>query len=260
MRLLDKAGLYGIVNDMAQQPRKETPLRFRFIGWQGDWSDGWYALRMPTRHVPAIQVHAFMEQITDWLFEQDILLNEQAYIANGNTGDGPVVPAAEDGSVMALLFRNADDLMRFHVEFDCDGVTPQRLYRSLYAKASIPNFVLASLARTAYASIRQMITETGEDFPEWDQRDDDEQQFFLQLIREYLEDPTRTPEAMHEAWLDRRRMEDWHYAPIADLANRRHPSMVPFGKLAAREQHETRLTAAIVTSLAPMLRRNARRT
>lgn len=248
----------GIVNVMAQRTRKENPLRFRFTGWQGDWSDGWYALRLPTRDVPAIEVHAFMEQIVDWLFEQDILLNEQAYIANGNTGDGPVVPASKDGSVMTLLFRDADDLMRFHVAFDCDGVTPQRLYTALYTKARIPNFVLASLARTAYAAIRQLIIETGEDFPEWGQCDDNEQQFFLQLVREYLEDPTRTPEQMHEAWLDRRRLEDWHYAPVVDLGNRRHPSMVPFSKMPARDQHETRLTAAIITSLAPMLRRHAR--
>jgi RyR domain len=227
---------------------RDNRYRFSFLGWQ----TGWYVLRLPDRLAP-LELHAYQNQILEWLIEQDITPNILSYLANGNTGDGPVVPAM-DGDALCLLLRRAPDVLRFSMQFRCWGITPEAMFAALHAEASVHKFVLGDLTLVAYDAIRRFVLVYGDDFPEWDDLMDDEQQFFLQLIREYFEDPTRSAVQMHEAWLDRRRLEGWRYAPEVDLTERLHPSMVPFSKLSEREQAQTRLTGSVITSLAPMLK------
>ena len=233
---------------MARRPTRDNRFRFSFLGWQ----TGWYVLRLPNR-LPPLDWHAYRNEILEWLIEQDITPNDLSYLANGNTGDGPVVPAME-GDALCVLLRRAVDVMRFAMQFRCWGVTPEAMYAALSAESRVHKFVLADLALVAYDAIRRFVLVFGDEFRDWDDLTDDEQQFFLQLVREYLEAPTRTAEQMHEAWFDRRRLEGWHYAPEVDLYNHLHPSMVPFSKLSEREQAQTRLMANVIASLAPMLR------
>ena len=61
--------------------RPVSRFRFTFLGWH----DGWYHLRLSTRRLPPLEVHAFRNTVVEWLFENDIILNELAYLANGNT-------------------------------------------------------------------------------------------------------------------------------------------------------------------------------
>jgi len=239
---------FDIVPGMARRPTNNR-FRFSFLGWQA----GWYVLRLPTERLAALEFHSYSNEILEWLIDQEITPNELSYLANGNTGDGPPVPA-RDGDALCLLLRRAVDVLRFAMVFRCWGVTPEAIYTALHAEASVHKFVLADLALVAYDAIRRFVLVYGDDFPDWDDLEDDEQQFFLQLVREYLEDPARSPEQMHEAWMARRRIEGWHYAPEVDLTERLHPSMVPFGKLTEREQAQTRLTGGVIASLAPMLR------
>lgn len=233
---------------MAKRP---IPFRFRFLGWQG----GWYALLLRTHLLDPREVCDYRRAIVDWLFDYDIPLNDLSYLANGNTGDGPAVPVPSGGNTLCLMFRRAADVLRFDNEFGVQDLTPEAMFAALRAEASVPKFVLASLAAIAYAAIRQFEAESGVDFPDWDELDDDDQQFFLQLVREYLEHPDWTAERLHEAWMDRRQLEGWHYSADVDLPARQHPSMVPFGKLPEHEQIKTRLTVGVIASLAPLLRR-----
>jgi len=236
---------------MARRPRtrRDPRFRFSFVGWR----DGWYVLRLPTSNRPPLEVHAFENAVLDWLIDQDITPNDLSYLAKGNTGDGPVVPAA--GDALGLLFRRPADVLRFEREFGCRGVTPEAMFAALHAEASVHKFVLADLALIAYDAIRRFVLVFGDDFPEWDDLVRDEQQFFLQLVREYLENPDWSADRLHGAWVDRRQIEGWQYAPEVDLTEHLHPSMVPFSKLPPREQAQTRLTASVIASLAPLLRR-----
>jgi hypothetical protein len=237
---------------MAKQSRsRDRSLRFRFLGWRG----GWYMLRLATRRLEPLAVNAHRTEIVAWLFEQEITLNDLSYLSNGNTGDGPVVPAMDDGFALCLLFRRAADVMRFHLEFDCRDFTPQTLFDAVRGEASVHKFVMADIAFIAYDAIRRFVLVFGDDFPEWFDLEEGHQQLFLQLVREYLEHPDWTAERLHEAWLDTRRIEGWRYSPEVDLDNKLHPSMVPFAKLPDREQAQTRLTASVIASLAPLLRR-----
>src|SRR5882672_943121 len=121
---------------MARSPR-DNRFRFSFRGWQ----TGWYVvLRLPDR-LPALDWNAYRNEILEWLIEQDITPNDLSYLANGNTGDGPVVPA--DGDALCVLLRRAADVMRFAMQFRCRGITPEAMYAALSAEASVHKFVLA---------------------------------------------------------------------------------------------------------------------
>ena len=236
---------------MFRNMAKQSRLRFSFLGWQ----DGWYTLRLPTRRLDPLMFNAYREEIVEWLFEQEITLNELSYLSNGNTGDGPVVPAMADGSALCLLLRQAVHVMQFHLKFGCRDFSPDALFAALHAEASVHKFVMADIAFIAYDAIRRFVLVFGEDFPDWLDLEDDHQQLFLQLVREYLEHPDWSAERLHEAWLDTRQIEGWRYSPEVDLENKLHPSMVPFAKLPDREQAKTRLTASVIASLASLLRR-----
>lgn len=234
---------------MARSPR----FRFRFLGWQA----GWYVLRLSTARRPPLAVHEFQNQVGEWLIEQGITPNEQSYMANGNTGDGPVVPAMADGSALCLLLRRAVDVMRFAREFGCQDFTPETVFAALRAEASVHRFVLIDIARIAYDAIRRLYLVFGDRFPEWDDQSENDQQFFLQRVREYIEHPDWTADRAHSAWVDRRQAEGWRYDAEIDLAARRHPALVPFAKLADREQATVRLIVSAVASLLSLLQQTA---
>ena len=212
-------------------------------------------LRLSTRRLDPLLVLAYREEIVDWLFDQEITLNELSYLSNGNTGDGPVMPSMADGSALCLAFRQAADVMRFHREFGLREFNPDSLFTAVWAEAGVHKFIMADIAFIAYDAIRRFVLVFGDDFPEWIELEDNHQQFFLQLVREYLQHPDWSAEQLHEAWMDKRQIEGWRYSPDVDLENKLHPSMVPFGKLAEREQVKTRLTVSVIAALAPLLRR-----
>jgi hypothetical protein len=230
---------------MARTPR----LRFQFLGWQA----GWYVLRLSTARRPPLAVHEFQNQVGEWLIEQGITPNEQSYMANGNTGDGPVVPAMADGSALCLLLRRIADVRRFAREFGCSGLNAETMWDAVDAEASVPRFVLRHIAEIAYDAIRRLYLVFGEPVPEWEDQSDDDQQFFLQRVRECIEHPDWTPQRLHEAWVDRRQSEGWRYGAETDLPGRRHPALVPFSKLTEREQASVRLIASAVASLLSLL-------
>jgi hypothetical protein len=237
---------------MAQRP-SEPRIVGRFLGWQ----NGWYTLRMITRGHDPQAVHAFTNTVLEWLIEQDITPNSLSYLANGNTGDGPVVPAMADGSALCLLLRRAPDVLRFERQFGCRGVTPEAMFTALQAEASVHHFVLADLALIAYDAVRRLALLYGDDDPEWDDLSEDEQQLFLQVVREYHDQPERPADALHAAWVDRRLSEGWRYAPDVDVRAKQHPYMVPFAKLSDHDQACVRLTVNVIVSLTPLLRRHA---
>lgn len=226
-------------------------MRFRFLGWR----EGWYVLRLMTADISAKVTHKLRGEIFHWLLEQDINLNEDAYLSNGNTGDGPVVPSLPDGSALCLLFKRAVDVLRFEQRFPCQGLTPASWWAATHAEASVHRFVLGDIVQIAYAAMRQMDVNFGDDIPDWGELTDDEQQFLRQVISEYLDHADWSAEQQHESWLDRRRLEGWTYDPVANLAVKKHPHMVPWNKLPPREQAKARLTASAVRDLAPMLPR-----
>lgn len=201
------------------------------------------------RHAPRA-VHAFGNDVLEWLIEQAITPNTLSYLANGNTGDGPRVPAAEDGSALCLLFRRPTDVLRFRQAFACRGITPDAFMAAVEREASVHKFVLSDIAQVAYRAIHEYAARFGEAMVEWADLTRDAQQLLLLTVREYLEMPSRSAEQQHQAWVDTRLREEWQYGAVVDYRRRRHPWMVPFARLSANDQMKSRLLAGVVASLA----------
>ena len=232
---------------MAQRStlRRAAPV-FQFRGWE----DGWYVLRANTARHPLRAVHAFENAVLEWLIEQTITPNELSYLANGNTGDGPRVPAAEDGSLLCLLLRRPTDVLRFRRAFACRGITPDAFLAAVEREASVHKFVLSDIAQVAYRAIHEYAARFDEVMVEWADLENDARQLLLLTVREYLEMPNRTAEQQHQAWVDTRQREEWQYGALVDYRRRRHPWMVPFARLPVNEQMKSRLLAGVVASLA----------
>ena len=231
---------------MARRPPRQ--FRFTFLGWQ----DGWYVLRLRTERHALLDIHAFRNRVLEWLIEQTITPNVWSYMANGNTGDGPPVPAAEDGSVLCLLFRRAPDVLRFQRQFGARGITPEAMFEALRAEASVHRWVSANIARVAYDSVHSMYLTAEEPHSAWERLGQPEQDFFLVRVRDYMQHAD-TPARAHEMWVDRRLEDGWRYASDVDLENKRHPALVPYTKLPEREQAVARLIANTIMALAPLL-------
>lgn len=233
----------------APRPRRPRPFEFEFIGW----ADGWYVLRAATAGQRGLDAHAFENEVLEWLIDQDITPNDLSYLANGNTGDGPVVPALPDGSALCLLLRNPTDVLRLEMRFPCSGITPEAFHAAVKAEASVHKFVLADIAQIAHDAIRRMVLLYGDDMPPWDHLSDEGRQFTLQIVREFLEQPDRPANEQHARWVDLRLAEGWHYGAEIDFENHQHPLLMPFNKLSAEDQAKRRLLASTVASLAPLL-------
>ena len=230
--------------------RRASRLRFNFLGWK----DGWYVLRVSTRSQPPLAVQAFQTEVLEWLIEQAIIPNELSYLSNGNTGDGPPVPAASDGSALCLLLRRAPDVLRLDRQFGCRGITPEVMFEALQAEASVHRFVVRDIVLIAYDAVSRFAQVQGADLVNWDDLSDDEREFFIQRVQEYAVHGDWPAHRLHESWLDLRRQEGWTYAPDAALDEKHHPWMVPFAKLPAQDQASVRLTASVTQSLLPLLR------
>lgn len=235
---------------MARRSRKlDTRFAFQFLGWQ----DGWYTLRANLGRHPPLVAHEFENKVLEWLIDQGIMPNRDAYLANGNTGDGPVVPAAKDGNGLCLLLKRPTDVVRFDMAFRCRGITAETMLAAIRQEASVHKFILADLAEIAYTAIRQHAIILGQRVNEWDELAVDDQQLHLQLVREYIEHPDWTPDRLHQAWVDTRLTEGWRYAASIDLEQWQHPWLVPFNKLSVIDQMKLRLIAGVVAGLASSL-------
>lgn len=240
---------------MAQRPtsRREPGFIFQFLGWR----NGWYTLRanIGRPHTP-LAVHRFTNEVLDWLIEQEITPapDGRSYMANGNTGDGPPVPVDEDGTQLGLLFRDPRDMIRFEMAFRCRGITAEAMLEAIRADASVHKLVLADVARIAYAAVAEHVWTFDQTVDvAWDDLERDAQTVFIQMTREYAENPGWTVEQQHQHWVDWRLRDEWVYGAEVDYRRRRHPLLVPFGRLSREEQMRRRVHAGVVASLAPYL-------
>jgi hypothetical protein len=225
-----------------------SPPSFRFVGF----IDGWYALRADLSGYGSSEVFAYRGAVIAWMMDEGITPGIWGHLANGNTGDYPVVPAFEDGSGLCLLLKRPADVIRLAKTFTVD-YSVARLHRAMQAEADVHRFIVADMARIAYEATRQLAMVFNETRTAWDDLSDDLRQLIIQRAREHLEHPDWTAQSTHEAWVDRRLLEGWHYAADLDLRDKRHPHLVPFNKLPARERARQILFVSTIASLVGLL-------
>ncbi len=59
----------------------------------------------------------------------------------------------------------------------------------------------------------------------------------------------RTPEQLHQNWLDKKRADGWSYGPVKNSLKKEHPCCVPYWDLPAKQRVKDKLFLAVVKAL-----------
>jgi hypothetical protein len=70
-----------------------------------------------------------------------------------------------------------------------------------------------------------------------------------------VDNPTATPEQMHQNWLDEKRITGWTYGPVKDIYAKTHPCLLPYHELPAAQRAKDYIFSAIVDACLPFLSR-----
>lgn len=85
---------------------------------------------------------------------------------------------------------------------------------------------------------------------EWDSSDPWQQLSAISGVRKALEDPTITPEAIHQHWMDEKLKEGWVYGPEKNAAKKTHPCLLPYNELPQSQRTKDSLFLAVIRSMA----------
>lgn len=95
----------------------------------------------------------------------------------------------------------------------------------------------------------QIIQGDTEPSPPWDEAPEYQARQAVDGVQAVLDTPDLTPEAHHQAWVDRMAADGWTYGDVKDPEAKTHPCMVPFADLPAGQQQKDRLFIAVVRAL-----------
>jgi len=68
-------------------------------------------------------------------------------------------------------------------------------------------------------------------------------------VRLHLGDPTASPAASHDSWLEQKNKEGWCYGPVKDADRKTHPCFVSFEALPVEQQAKDFIFRAVVHAL-----------
>lgn len=83
----------------------------------------------------------------------------------------------------------------------------------------------------------------------WDEIDEALRETTRQGVRFRLENPSATPESMHENWLKEKKAAGYVYGERKDDVAKTHPDCVPYDELPEDQKRKNRLFSAIVDAL-----------
>ena len=74
-------------------------------------------------------------------------------------------------------------------------------------------------------------------------------------VRFCLDNPNAPASANHDSWLKEKEETGWKYGPVKDAEKKEHPCFVPYDELPDEQKAKDYLFKAIVSDLAPFIRR-----
>lgn len=87
--------------------------------------------------------------------------------------------------------------------------------------------------------------------PSWGEAPDWQKESAIKGVGLHAAHPGTMPEESHEAWVHAKETEGWVYGPTKDVVNKKHPCMVPYGKLPADQQMKDAIFTAICRAMLP---------
>lgn len=111
---------------------------------------------------------------------------------------------------------------------------------------------IADIAKICHSMNREYRLAIGEDpGPQWDDLPEENQRGIMAGVKGQLEDPGRTPEESHQAWLDYYRERGWKYGPVKNFDTKEHPCFLPYSELPEAQRAKDRLFQVWVRHCAP---------
>jgi hypothetical protein len=80
----------------------------------------------------------------------------------------------------------------------------------------------------------------------WAEADKWQKDSVFEGVRFKLDNPTATPEDLHQSWLDQKLADGWRYGPTKDVNKKEHPCMVPYIDLPQSQRIKDYIFGAIV--------------
>ncbi len=108
---------------------------------------------------------------------------------------------------------------------------------------------IEDIARVCHQANRAYSATRGEIHPEWEQAPDWQRESAIVGVTHALNNPSVTPEEMHNQWLQHKVDAGWQYGPVKDPDKKLHPCMRPYAELSDYQRAKDAIFASIVQAL-----------
>ena len=138
-----------------------------------------------------------------------------------------------------------------HYRWDLDDLRGQFQRARAEARREPQRTLAEDIARVVHAANRELQIVQGDPWPSppWDDAPDYQCREAIDGVQVVLDTPDLTPDAHHQAWVDRMAADGWTYGEAKDEGAKTHPCMVPFADLPGGQQLKDRLFIALVRAL-----------
>lgn len=108
---------------------------------------------------------------------------------------------------------------------------------------------LEKLARIVHEANRAYCTSIGDmSLVSWDDTDDEKKASAVDGVKKVVDNPSVTPEEMHENWKSFKIAQGYSYGDIKDDTAKTHPSITEYSNLPSYQRYKDSLFIAIVKS------------
>lgn len=107
---------------------------------------------------------------------------------------------------------------------------------------------LELIARACHEANRAICEMEYDDMPSWDDAEPWQREAAVNGVKYVLDNPTITPEQMHDEWVKNKTDDGWVYGTIKDVEKRTHPSLVDYDELTEYGRLKDSIFNAIVKS------------
>lgn len=109
-----------------------------------------------------------------------------------------------------------------------------------------------TIAAMTHAANRAYSMSLGEASQSWEECSEGIRASVISGVRKVIDDPTITPEKLHEEWCAFKQNQGWVYGPVKDESIKQHPCLVPYTELPVEQRVKDALFRSIILAVIPL--------